>query len=247
MRGSIRLTIADDDRLRERRIGEKPRSARADAVLSMRPTAIIADDREVPSGIPDLLSGFDDVDLEIKRLELGDYFVDGRVLVERKSLADFAASVVDTRLFRQASRLTRSAYRCAVMIEGRESDLEGVNVSREALQGAVISLGVIFNLPVLRSRDCGESARLIAYTARQLRDAGAKAWFARNRKPKSTSARRLRLLQCLPGIGRDRAERLLAHFGTVENCFTADAEALLEVEGIGEKTALAIRRIVAER
>ncbi|MBN4049552.1 hypothetical protein JYT86_00680 [bacterium AH-315-N03] len=46
-------------------------------------------------------------DLRTTNLGVGDYVVDGRVVVERKTMEDFAASVIDTRLFRQASALQR--------------------------------------------------------------------------------------------------------------------------------------------
>jgi Fanconi anemia group M protein len=53
------------------------------------------------------------------------------------------------------------------------------------------------------------------------------------------------ILQGLPGIGPARADRLLDTFGTVETVFTARAEELAEVSGIGEKTAERIRNLIA--
>ena len=41
------------------------------------------------------------------------------------------------------------------------------------------------------------------------------------------------LLQGLPGIGPERARRLLTHFGSVEKVVTADAKSLAEIDGIG--------------
>jgi ERCC4-type nuclease len=60
-------------------------------------------------------------------------------------------------------------------------------------------------------------------------------------KAKRHSTRQRRVLQALPGVGPDRAKRLLAHFGSVRACLSADAEALAEIDGIGPATA---RRIV---
>ncbi|MDI6775451.1 MAG: helix-hairpin-helix domain-containing protein [Verrucomicrobiota bacterium] len=47
-----------------------------------------------------------------------------------------------------------------------------------------------------------------------------------------------------PGIGPGKAERLLAAFGSVEGVFGADTEELAEIEGIGRKTAQAIRDLI---
>ncbi len=96
---------------------------------------------------------------------------------------------------------------------------------------------------MLRSRDAAETARLMVYTAEQLR---RRAWGAVVRpgyRPKGRQKRRLFVLQGLPGVGPERAERLLAAFGSVEAVMAADAEDLAAVEGIGEKTAARIRWI----
>jgi len=51
-------------------------------------------------------------------------------------------------------------------------------------------------------------------------------------------------LQSLPGVGPDRAKRLLERFGTVRACFGASTEELMDVEGIGSKTAASIERVI---
>jgi len=69
---------------------------------------IIADDREQKSEVIQMLSGKEKVKLEIQRLSIGDYQVDSRVLVERKTLKDFALSIIDGRLFKQMIFLANS-------------------------------------------------------------------------------------------------------------------------------------------
>jgi len=63
-------------------------------------------------------------------------------------------------------------------------------------------------------------------------------------RPKRKKSRQLYLLQGLPGIGRDKAVRLLEKFGSGEAVFTADEEELSEVDGIGITTAKKIRAIL---
>jgi len=50
----------------------------------------------------------------------------------------------------------------------------------------------------------------------------------------------------LPGIGPERAAKLLEAFGSVEAVLSADADSLVEVPGLGKKTADAIRWSVSE-
>ncbi|MCU7905326.1 MAG: hypothetical protein KZQ76_05595 [Candidatus Thiodiazotropha sp. (ex Epidulcina cf. delphinae)] len=55
------------------------------------------------SGIFDLLRAAGEFSIGVRRLEVGDYEVDGRFLVERKTLHDLITSIKDSRLFRQAN------------------------------------------------------------------------------------------------------------------------------------------------
>ncbi len=207
---------------------------------------IVVDDRERPSGIVAELEKLGGVGVNIERLASGDYCVDGAVLIERKTAADFAQSLIDGRLFGQAGRLSNSALRPAYIIEGTGAEWAGLGVSREALQGALVTLMLIFDVPVFRSSDPAESARLILYIGSQLvrlRDPGYVPY--RQAKAKRKKTKQLRILQSLPGIGPDRAKRLLERFGTVRACFGTSPTALLEVEGIGPRTAATIDEVIS--
>ena len=208
---------------------------------------IIADDRERVSGIPALLERMPDVELRIKRLTLGDYLVDHSVLIERKSAVDFSSSLLDGRLFGQAARLAACPDRPAVILQGTARDWADLGVRREALQGALVTLMLIFDIPVLRAADADEAARLILYTGRQLarlRDPNHAPW--RQAKAKRKRTRQLRLLQTLPGVGGQRAATLLDHFGSIRACLEAPVEELQQIDGIGPKTAEAIRETLRE-
>jgi DNA excision repair protein ERCC-4 len=206
---------------------------------------IVADDRERPSGVISELEKLDQTIVKIDRLSLGDYLVDDTILIERKSARDFAQSLIERRLFGQASRLVRTNLRPAYIIEGTSDGWSTLQVPRSALQGALITLSLIFDIPVFRSFNVGETARLIAYIGQQLvrlRDPNYAPY--RHAKAKRRKARQLHILASLPGIGNDRAKRLLAHFGTVRACLDASQDQLQEVAGIGPKTAETIHSIV---
>ena len=72
------------------------------------------------------------------------------------------------------------------------------------------------------------------------------AVFRPGGRPKGKKRAQLRVLQGLPHIGRMRAERLLATFGTVEAVMAATPAELKAVDGIGKETAEAIRWAVGE-
>jgi DNA excision repair protein ERCC-4 len=210
------------------------------------PVLIIADDREAGSGVIAALQEIPEVRLQIKRLKVGDYLVDGDCVFERKTVADFAASVIDGRLFAQAYALGRLHDSAALILEGRAGDLAACSVRREALQGAMISLSLIFRLPVLRSLDPAETARLLIYAGRQLRRRDGEHSWCGGRRPKGKHRRQLRVLQALPGIGPYKAARLLEVFGSVEAVITASQENLEGVQGIGPTIASGIKDVLRE-
>ena len=55
----------------------------------------VVDDREVRSGVLELLKSYADVSVRVCRLAQGDYLIDDRLLVERKRLPDLVISIKD--------------------------------------------------------------------------------------------------------------------------------------------------------
>ena len=108
------------------------------------------------------------ITIEVRRLSVGDYDVDDRLIFERKTLSDFAASLVEGRLFKQACRLAGVGRSAIYILEGSCADMATLGVRREAIQGALITLSVVMNLPILRSLNPLETTRLIGYCAEQV-------------------------------------------------------------------------------
>ena len=106
-------------------------------------------------------------------------------------------------------------------------------MTREAIQGALISVSVILGIPVLRSRDAEESARLILYAGRQVQSVISGAVARAGHRPNSKRRTQLHILQGLPAVGPVRAARLLEKYGTVEAVLTARLEDLTLVAGRG--------------
>jgi DNA excision repair protein ERCC-4 len=208
---------------------------------------ILADDRESQAEVIAMLRRHEGVEVTLRRLALGDYLVDGRLLFERKTLRDFAVSLKDGRLFEQGTRLAASPLHKAMILEGSAHDRANSGMRREALQGALITLTLFLGIPLLRSADAEESAQLMLYAARQF-DALAKQAprLSKGKRPKGKRKTQLRILQSFPGIGPGIAQNLLQQFGSIEAILAADEQALLGVAGIGTGRAKAIRWAVGE-
>ena len=211
------------------------------------PINIIADDRECKSDVIESLDQIEDVNISIRRLSMGDYQIANRMIVERKTLKDFVASIIDGRLFKQMLCLAKSNSKAVLIIEGTASDTVEIGMTREAMQGALITVSLILGIPVLRSKDASETAKLMIYIARQIKSMAGGGIQRHGYRPKTILKRQLFILQGLPGVGPERAERLLARFGNVETAISASSSELQSVDGIGKNIADKIKWAVSER
>lgn len=219
---------------------------------------ILADDRERKGEVIAFLQDMENVEVKIQRLSLGDYLTAGlparsgtsakhnRLLFERKTLRDFAISIIDGRLFKQATRLAAADYEGVLILEGTGRDLAKTGLRREAMQGALISISLILGLPVLRAINPCETAHLIIYATRQINSIVKGAIQRTGYRPKGKRKRQLFILQGVPGVGREKAKRLLDKFGSVEGIINASTDDLQSVHGIGKSTADEIKWIVKE-
>jgi len=208
-------------------------------------TRVYVDERERGSGVPEVLRGLG-VTVIFRRLDVGDYVVSERMAIERKSAEDFAHSVVDGRLFEQARRLVDSYEKPVLLLEGslrRAARFSGVRF--EALLGAVTALVSELGLYIVYTGGVRESALAIKMLADKEQRGGG-TYVVLHKKPKLSSVRdwQLYIVQSLPYVGPKVAKRLLETFGSVYRVFTASVTELARIEGLGEKRAGEIVRIL---
>ena len=137
-----------------------------------------------------------------------------------------------------------STTHCALILEGHAAELPSTGVSREALLGSMVTLTLVFRLPVLRTWDATETANLLCYAGQQLGRATDDVPLFHGRRPRQRRRQRLAVLQSLPGIGPKRAVQLLDHFQTVAAVATATPEMLAGVPGVGSATARAVHELL---
>lgn len=208
---------------------------------------IIVDDREQKCEVIQLLLGIENVDVKIRRLSIGDYQIDNRVVVERKTLRDFAVSIIDGRLFRQMIRLANSKFAGVLILEGTGKEIAENGVTRESMQGALITVSLMLGIPVLRSANASETAKLIVYVAGQIESIARGGVHRYGYRPKDKRKRQIFILQGLPGVGPERADRLLDKFESVAAVISASSDELQTVYGIGNSVADKIKLAVSER
>ena len=198
----------------------------------------VADYREVSSGIPQLLSdqGFL---VTMKTLGAGDYIINDQIIIERKEKNDFVLSLIQNRLFMQCSAIKRTDFYPVLLVEGNPYTTKH-EVERDAIKGALLSVSLSWQIPIIYSADVNTSAQMLIMAARQNMKENPlvkRPGF----KPKSIKNRQAYFLQGLPFVGPKLARALLQHFGSLERVVAASEMELRELEGLGKKKAAAIK------
>ena len=208
---------------------------------------IVADQRELDAHIARDLSTREGIETRLETLEVGDYVLSDRVVVERKAVEDFLETLVggDRSLFEQVGAAARHYARPVVVIEG-ERLYEARNVHPNAIRGALASLAVDFGASVLRTTDADDTADLLEVIARREQETDDRSVSVHGEKGGKTLAEQQEyVVGAVAEVGPVTARALLAHFGSVEAVMGATEEDLLAVDGVGEVTADRIRTVAA--
>lgn len=210
------------------------------------------DHREQTSGIIKALSAYEELfHVETCRLKTGDYLLNNQILIERKRLPDFLASIKTGRMFQQAYRMVHSNYHPFMILEGNKKEIRRSQMKREAIQGTLIHLTVFLGIPIIRSSNIEETAQLISFTALQLYEGNRPGMHASivkypryqlNKKQKAA----LKILANFPGIGPEKAIAILSAFRNLKDVFNARPDQLESANGIGPKLAESIYGLINE-
>ncbi|RJQ55238.1 MAG: hypothetical protein C4521_02725 [Actinobacteria bacterium] len=199
----------------------------------------------------------DGVEFLVDENEQGDYILatgENTVAVERKTVRDFLNSVSDGRLHVQVNKLLAADYdHVFLLLEGDYWNDEGRlryngNGYTQWRFRAFLNLLTYLQMSGVRLVHTASQAdsvealmALHSYFGNQHRQE------VRDRVPLSHLREDLGMLAAIKGVGVERAQALLEHFGSVERVVNATVKELTEVSGVGQKTAEHIRQIIEGR
>ena len=203
---------------------------------------VFADYREKGSGIIKNLSD-KGVKVDLSKFEVGDYLLSERVVVEHKTVKDFADSIIDGRLLSQLANLRRYE-RPFVVIEGEEDIYSQRRIHPNAIRGVLATIIISYGIPIVSTRNHKETADLFLAITRREADPSKKDFSLHAAKPLADKEVQEYIIEAFPGVGPALAKPLLKRFRTIKKIVNAKEEDLKEVELIGEKKARRIKEIV---
>lgn len=177
-------------------------------------------------------------------LEVGDFVCSERVVIERKTHSDFISSIIDGRVFEQSKRMKESFEKSIIIIEGYSNR----EINENALKAAIASLIIDFEINLINTKNEFDTAKTIYWIAKKEQEEGKyNIAFKVGKKPQDAKLTKEFIMSGIPGISQILSKRLLKKFGSIEKVFSATEEQLKTVEGIGEKLAKKIRKILSEK
>ncbi|MEM4137077.1 MAG: ERCC4 domain-containing protein [Candidatus Anstonellaceae archaeon] len=179
--------------------------------------------------------------VEQKKLDVGDFILSQRVVVERKTKSDFVSSIIDQRAFTQAKDMENWPIAIFVI----EEDGSKARITENALYGAYGCLLTDFKMTLFFSRGPKETSQLL-YSIARYEQISRKFEFRANPKKntKTISLNQLSIVESLPGVGQKTAKKLLEVFKSPMNIFFATEKQLEGVEFIGPQKAKQIREVL---
>jgi Fanconi anemia group M protein len=198
--------------------------------------AIIVDDRETSSRVVERLSSMG-IPMELRRLEVGDYAIGDRIIVERKTTRDFLDTLVNRDLLGQLRTLVETAMRPVLIVEGGDLYAER-NIHPNAIRGTLAAIAIDMGIACFFTRDDGETAEMLAVLARREDDhSPGERKVHPHKSYRSVREQQENIVAAFPGVGLRSARLLLADLGSIQGIVDADTQKLVAIKGIGEKTA----------
>mgnify|MGYP000403799662 CR=1 FL=1 len=191
--------------------------------------------------------------IAVHNLNVGDYYLlaseDKKpIIVERKTIIDFANSIRDNRIWEQV-KLLKSVEEsediiAILIIEGSFSLLKRFTKwNLTAVLRVMDEIITTWNLRILPSPNKDATVSWLAAKAKSL-GTSARKRIARLRVEKKPMTLNERILYVAEGlVGPTIARKLLRHFKTLRSIANASVAELMKVEGVGEKRAREIYAI----
>lgn len=204
--------------------------------------AITVDDRETASKVVEVLSDLG-MRVTLTRLEVGDYAIGDRVLVERKTVQDFADTLVERNLLGQVRALASAVIRPVLIVEG-EGDLYAArDIHPNAIRGALAAITIDLGVSLIFTRSAEETAEMLAVIARREGSERTERAVQPGKTYRTAKEEQEYIVAAYPEVGLKNARALLEHFGSVQAVIDASVDDLSQVKGVGKKTAERIREL----
>ena len=183
---------------------------------------IIADIHEKNSLVISELHSSNQIQLETKHLQIGDYLI-GNTIIERKTISDFISSMINKRLIQQLQQMQKYKQQFLII----EGNLEKFNDFKtpNAIRGFILHILTNYNIPIIFTQNPKETSHYLITLAKQQLKKSIKPSF-HSKIPKTIKEQKSYILESFPNIGPETSQKLIKEFKTIKNIFNASEQKL---------------------
>ncbi len=174
------------------------------------------------------------LETEVRELKVADFLVNG-IAIERKTIHDFISSMLSKRLANQLKSLQQYKNKILIIEGIEEHELYSDEIFKEnggihpnAIRGFLLSIVLDYKTPIIFTKNPEDTAKFISVLSRRQKKESS---LNVSRKELNKKERMQFILEGFPGIGPKTAKKLLAHFETLRELFSASIEELAELIG----------------
>ncbi len=205
---------------------------------------VYADSREANSTVLKELVN-QGVKVVTKPLEVADYVISDKVGIERKTIQDFLASMIDKRLLQQLKDLRNNFEKPLIILEGEEDLYSLRKIHPNAIRGMLATITVSYSIPMVKTQNGADTAMLIRAIAKREQDSTERDFSLRlERKPLTTKEQQEFVIESFPGVGPVIAKEILKKLKSIKNVANASLEELKEIDNVGEVKAKEIKELL---
>ncbi len=183
------------------------------------------------------------VNINRTQMDIGDYQLSERCIVEYKTKEDFINSLVDGRLLKQLKGMT-SYEKPIIIVEGNEDIYSIRKVHQNAIRGLISTITIDFGIPIIYTKNSVDTSGYLYMIAKREQKKLGKEFMPHNEKETGNLFSEIRyVVSSLPGIGPTLAIPLLKKFRTIKNLVNSTEKDLEMVDLIGKKRTKRLQKV----
>lgn len=177
---------------------------------------IIVDHRE-PKRIIKLLQENEDLDVQVKQLEVGDYVISDKIAIERKTGIDLVQSVKGSsrNIFEQLMRLSEAYAEPLVILEDLKSAFK-TEMLPQSIYGVITRIAQVNRIPIVPTVNLEDTVMaLTRIVLRANREENPLVIARSSPKRMTLEERQQYYIEGLFDIGPKKAQQLIEHFESI--------------------------------
>src|SRR3990167_858879 len=166
--------------------------------------------------------------IEFRQLPIADYIIND-IAIERKTVSDFKASILNKRIFDQIKNLQQYPKHLLILEGILDEDLYKIGMHENAFRGFMLSLALSYNIHIIFTHNAEDTAKYLYVLA--LKKGKTSISIHPKRILLSPEEQVQFILEGFPNIDPVKAKKLIERFGSLKKIFNASEEELFSVLG----------------